>query len=398
MLYRQLTLHKGETPRVKTPTKASGGRIAKIAERNTMSSAIKVMAVDDEQMNLEMIEVMLSKIDCRVIKSANGYEALESLKTNADIDLVLLDLCMPVMDGYETISQLKQSCSWKDIPIVVVSGGSSEVTRSLELGATDFLTKPYNPEELRLRVMNHVRLKKRADLANDVNLDLEQEINEKVVQLEQALRHSREAEYEISVRLGKAAEFRDKETGMHTRRIGEMSKHLGKLAGLSEKQCEVLRRAAPLHDVGKIGIPDKILLKPGKLDEAEFEIMKQHTMIGGAILSDSANFQLLDAGATIALQHHEKWDGSGYPRGLAGAEIHRYARIVSIVDVFDALTSERPYKRAFSIEDAVGIMEAGRAEFFDPELLSTFLWNLDRFIGIKEVFKDAPVGPGELSN
>jgi putative two-component system response regulator len=294
------------------------------------------------------------------------------------------------MDGYETITRLKQSFDWRDIPVIVVTAGSTEVTRTLTLGANDFLPKPYNPEELRLRVKNHVHTKKLTDFVKNTNEILEKEVVKKTAALQNALTFSQEAEYEISIRLGKASEFRDQETGLHTRRISELSRQLGLLAGLTGEQCDVLRKSSPLHDVGKIGIPDRILLKPGKLDFEEFEIMKQHTSIGGLILSDSDRYPIMATGSIIALQHHEKWDGSGYPRGLKGTEIHEYARIVTIVDVFDALTSERPYKQAFSLDKSVGIMEEGRAEFFDPRLLTLFFENLDSFVAIKERLQDNP--------
>jgi len=355
-----------------------------------MPEVIKILAVDDDVFNLEIIKHMLSELECNFTSARNGYEALETLKADPDIDIILLDLEMPVMNGFETIRRLKQSVTWKDIPVIVVTSSSNDVTRTLALGANDFLAKPYNPDELRLRVMNHVRSKKLTDFARDMNQILEKEVIKKTAALKNALNLSQETEYEISIRLGKAAEFRDKETGMHTRRISEMSKRLGMLAGLDNEQCEVLHKASPLHDVGKIGIPDRILLKPGKLDFDEFEIMKQHTIIGGTILSDSGRYQLLNFGAIIALQHHEKWDGSGYPHGLKKNEIHEYARIVSIVDVFDALTSERPYKKSFALDKVIRIMEKGRAEFFDPDLLTLFFQNIDNFIVIKEMLKDAP--------
>jgi len=353
-----------------------------------MSDDVKILAVDDDDMNLDLIGFMLSGIGCHINKALNGSEALEILKANPDTDIILLDLEMPVMDGYETLRELKNSHVWREIPVIVVTAGASEVTRTLALGANDFLAKPYNPDELRLRVMNHVRSKKLADYAKDMNQVLEKEVIKKTAALNNALNISLEAEYEISIRLGKATEFRDKETGMHTLRISEMSRHLGRLADLTEEQCELLRKASPLHDVGKIGIPDGILLKPGKLDFDEFEIIKQHTTIGGSILSDAPLFPILNIGELIALQHHEKWDGSGYPLGLKGNSIDVLARIVSVVDVFDALTSVRPYKKAIPLDEAVRIMEKGRGEFFDPDLLTLFLDNLDSFVALKEKFKD----------
>ena len=355
-----------------------------------MFDEVTILAVDDDSMNLEMLGVMLAELDCRLLKAANGQQALDLMDANPAIDVVLLDLEMPVMDGYETIRRIKQSFTKRDIPVIVVTAGTHEVTRTLSLGANDFIAKPYNPEELRLRVMNHVRSKKLSDLAKDMNSVLEAEVVKKTTALQKALDLSKEAEYEISLRLGRAAEFRDQETGMHTRRISEFSKHLGLLAGLPDDQCEVLKFASPLHDVGKIGIPDRILLKPGKLDPTEFEIMKLHTEIGGKILSDAGRYPLIEAGSTIAREHHEKWDGSGYPAKLKGEEIHIFSRIVSIVDVFDALGSDRPYKKAFPLEQIISIMEDGRGEFFDPTLLSIFMDNIDSFVAIKDTLKDDP--------
>jgi putative two-component system response regulator len=353
-----------------------------------MFDTVTILAVDDDSMNLEMLEVMLSDLDCKFLKASNGLEAFNVLKADSSVDVVLLDLEMPVMNGYEAITLIKQHPVFRDIPVIVVTSGASEVARTLSLGANDFLSKPFNPEELRLRVMNHIRSKKFADLEKNTNAILGEMVAKKSAALQQALDQSRAAEYEISLRLGRAAEFRDQETGMHTRRISELSFLLAQLAGISEKKCEIIRFASPLHDVGKIGIPDKILLKPGKLDFTEFEIMKQHTVIGEKILSKSERYTVLEAGSIIALQHHEKWDGSGYPNGLKGVEIDIFARIVSIADVFDALLSERPYKKAFTLEVSLGIMEEGRGVFFDPNLLELFLTNSERFVQIREQLKD----------
>jgi len=355
-----------------------------------MNSEVKILAVDDLALNLELLDIMLTQLGVCLLKAANGQEALAILEQEPQVDAILLDLEMPVMNGFETLEILKQDLNFRDIPVIVITADADEVVKTLALGANDFLAKPYNPDELRLRVMNHVHSKKLNDLTKDMNHILEQEVVKKTAALRTALKLSKQAEYEISLRLGVAAEFRDLETGMHTRRISEFSCKLAGLAGMTVDEAEVLRYASPLHDVGKIGIPDRILLKPGKLDDAEFEIMKKHTEIGGKILSDAERFPLLDAGRIIALQHHEKWDGSGYPHGLAGTDIHSFARIVSIVDVFDALTSERPYKKAFSLEKTISIMTEGRGIFFDPQLLALFFEHIDLFVTIKDEMRDLP--------
>jgi putative two-component system response regulator len=349
-------------------------------------------------LNLKLIKSILGEVgELDILEAGNGREALETLKRNPHIDIVLLDLEMPVMDGLETLRHIRRNDRFRDMPIIVVTSDKSKIHKTLAMGANDFIAKPYDSEELKLRVLNHVRGKKLAELAQDMNIILENEVIKKTEALREALSLSREAELEISIRLGRAAEFRDFETGMHIRRISEMSKELAALAGLSEQESDILHHASPLHDVGKIGIPDNILRKPGKLDDAEFRFMKMHTVIGGKILSGTDKFPVIEAGRIAALQHHEKWDGSGYPYGLAGTDIHIYGRIVMITDVFDALTSDRPYKRAFPLEKALGIMKEGKGGFFDPELFDVFMGNLEIFTRIKEQYADmvecdVPVG------
>ncbi|ANA39780.1 MULTISPECIES: HD domain-containing phosphohydrolase [Geobacter] len=355
-----------------------------------MLDSISVLVVDDEEINREMLSVMLDGLATSV-PARNGLEALRVLEANSAIDLILLDLEMPELNGFATLATLKKHPLWCDIPVIVLTASKDEVTRTLRLGANDFLAKPYDMEELRLRVMNHVRTKKLVDLSQDVNGILEREVARKTAEVRNALAMAREAEYEITLRLGRAAEFRDVETGMHTRRISEMARELGRLSGLPADQCEVLRYAAPLHDVGKLGIPDRILLKPGRLTDEEMEIMRLHTVIGGKILANAERYSSLEMGRTVALQHHEKWDGTGYPSGLAGEDIHIFGRIVMIVDVFDALCSERPYKPALPFDEVLSVMGDGRASFFDPRLLDVFLANVEAFAAIRTSLMDRPV-------
>lgn len=361
-----------------------------------MLGTFNILLVDDDSFNIEIMRAMLEKVPASIYTAANGREALQQLESDTAIDIVLLDLQMPVMDGFETLQRIKLNFNLMKIPVIVVTADQQEVTRVLELGANDFIAKPFNPDELRLRVMNHVQSKKYQDIINNMLVMLDQEVARKTAALQAALAQSQEAEYEISLRLGRAAEFRDMETGMHTRRISEMSKKLALLAGLDEPQAELLRLAAPLHDVGKIGIPDRILLKPGKLDEPEMQIMKLHTTIGARILSEGERFPSLEAGRIIALQHHEKWDGSGYPGGLAGESIDIFARIVMVTDIFDALASDRPYKKAFPLEKILVIMAEGRGTFFDPRLLQLFLDNLDQFLEIRTRLQDCQDEPDPL--
>jgi putative two-component system response regulator len=361
-----------------------------------MRDDMTVLAVDDVEMNLEIMKLMLEGLgNVDYLEASDGREALEILQRTPEIDIVLLDLEMPGLSGYETLRIMKQSEDFRDIPVIVITGDKSEVNRTLAMGANDFMAKPYDPEELRLRVANHVRSRRLSELARDMNDILEKEVVKKTSALRSALDHSKKAELAISLRLGRAAEFRDTETGMHIRRISELSYELARLAGLPDQECEIIRHSSPLHDVGKIGIPDSILLKPGKLTDSEFQIMKTHTVIGGKILADAEQFPTIMAGQVIAQQHHEKWDGSGYPHGLSGKEIHIHGRIVMVADIFDALTSERPYKKAFPLDNAVEIMTNGKGSFFDPELLDIFLANLDQFVRIKENYRDVFAATGE---
>jgi putative two-component system response regulator len=350
-----------------------------------MREEIKILSVDDSRANLALVKSILSKAGSfEYLEACNGKEALAILENTSDVDIVLLDLEMPVMNGIEALRFIKSNDRTRDIPVIVVTSNKTEVYKALALGANDFVTKPYDYEELKLRVLNHVRVKKLNDLSREMNNFLEVEVIKRTSSLQKALELAAEAEFEISIRLGLAAEFRDQDTGLHIHRSSELSKQLALLAGLSEKESETIRYAAPLHDVGKIGIPDSILLKPGKLTESEFEIMKTHTIIGAKILSGSDKFTVLNAAKIIALQHHEKWDGSGYPNGLSGTDIHLYGRIAIIIDIFDALSSVRPYKKALPHDETVRIMEDGRGKFFDPVLLELFLNNLPLFTGIRE--------------
>jgi putative two-component system response regulator len=352
-----------------------------------MNENVSILVVDDEELNREMLLVMLEDL-ATVVCVENGQQVLDVLAAGQEFDVILLDLEMPVMDGFTVLAELKRHLVWREIPVIVITANRTEVTHTLALGANDFLAKPYDAEELRLRVMNHVRTKKLHDLAKDLNEVLEAEVLRKTAALREALTQAQEAEYEIAVRLGRAAEFRDLETGMHTRRISEMAKTLAELAGLTPEDCETIRYASPLHDVGKVGIPDRILLKPGKLTDEEMKIMRLHSVIGGKILSESRRYPSLEMGQIVALQHHEKWDGSGYPDGIAGEAIHIFARIVMVVDVFDALASERPYKPALPLDKVVAIMADGRGSFFDPRLLDLFLAHLQQFVAIRDALQD----------
>ena len=358
---------------------------------------INILAVDDEPFNLDLIELaFLDNPNVNITNAVNGQDALDKLpESNADV--ILLDLRMPVMDGLQTLEILKNDSELVKVPVIVITANSEEKNKALKLGANDFLAKPVDTEELKLRTYNQAKLHKAQKELEILNNNLDAQVKEKTKDLEKALAFARETEYEISLRLGKASEYRDLETGMHIKRMSRYSALLGKLWGMNKEEEELLLYSSPLHDIGKIGIPDAILLKPGKLDESEFELMKQHAAIGGLMLSDGDKYPIIKAGKIIAMQHHEKYDGSGYPHGLKEDEIHIYAKMVAIADVFDALSSKRVYKDAFPLEKTLAILEDGRGTHFDPHLLDLLFNNIDEFLKIKEDFPDTEETPHILN-
>jgi len=358
---------------------------------------INVLAVDDEPFNLDLIELaFLDNPNVTITNAINGQDALDKLPASK-ADVILLDLRMPVMDGLQTLEILKNDSELAKIPVIVITANSEEKNRALKLGANDFLAKPVDTEELKLRTYNQAKLHKAQKELEALNSNLDGLVKEQTKSLEEALAFARETEYEISLRLGKASEYRDLETGIHIKRMSRYSALLGKLWGMDKEEEELILYSSPLHDIGKIGIPDAILLKPGKLDESEFELMKQHAAIGGLMLSDGDNYPIIKAGKIIATQHHEKYDGTGYPKGLKQDEIHIYAKIVTIADVFDALSSKRVYKDAFPLGKTLAIMEDGRGTHFDPLLLNLLINNIDAFLKIQEEFPDTDEKPHILN-
>ncbi len=351
-------------------------------------NTIHVLAVDDEPFNLDLIELAFMDMPhVKLTQAINGKDALEKLQT-CDAEVILLDLRMPVMNGFETLEVIKNDPVLSKIPVIIVTANSEEKHKALQMGANDFLSKPVDVEELKLRTSNQASLYKTQKQLEALNSNLDLLVEERTNELNAALQQAKETEYEISLRLGRASEYRDLETGMHIKRMSRYSAFLGKLWGMDAQEEELLLYASPLHDIGKIGIPDAILLKPGKLDENEFQLMKQHTTVGGLMLEDGEKYPIIKAGHTIALQHHEKYDGTGYPKGLAGENIHIHARIVAIADVFDALSSKRVYKDAFPLEKTLQILSEGRGTHFDPHLLDLFLENIEQFLEIQVAYPD----------
>ena len=322
-----------------------------------------ILVVDDDPAVQRMLSRILSRSGYHVFMANGGQEAFDKIAANLP-DLIMLDLSMPILDGFEVATQLKSSPQTRDIPVILITGldSSQNHVRALNVGANDFLPKTAEPEEILARVRSHLKVKQLNDQLSDYRTSLEETVSLRTAQL-------KDASLEIIWRLTAASEYRDNETGAHIKRMSQYSAAIAQKMGLPNKAVEAILYAAPMHDIGKIGIPDEILLKPGKLDAQEWEIMKMHTIIGANIL-DGSKIGFVRMGAMIAMTHHEKWDGGGYPKGLKGRQIPLAGRIVPLADVFDALTSKRPYKEAFSIEKSYRIIEQDRVKMFATVLLN----------------------------
>lgn len=342
----------------------------------------KILIVDDDPLNVDVLDEILKENSYDAVKTTTDpFEAVK-LFEEVDYDLILLDILMPGMDGFEVIEKFKEIKPDLSVPILVLSALSDQQTRlkALSSGARDYLIKPFNPAEVLVRIRNllEVRLaQKQLRMHNEI---LDQKVQERTQELQ-------DTRLEIINRLGMAAEYRDNETGFHIIRMSRICYEIAKAAGLNRHESELILHASPMHDIGKIGIPDSILLKPDKLDAEEWRVMKSHTTIGEKILKGS-NSDLLNAAQLIAMTHHEKWDGTGYPNGISRQDIPLMGRITSIADVFDALTSKRPYKDAWPVEKALDVMKKDAGTFFDPMLIRTFIARLPAILKIKDEFED----------
>lgn len=341
-----------------------------------------ILVVDDTPENIAILDEVLSK-DYRIKIAINGESALKIATSSTPPDLVLLDVMMPDINGFEVCRRLKANQSTRKIPVIFVTtkGEVKDETKGFRYGGADYITKPISPPIVRERVKTHLAL-------YDQNRVLEGMVQKRTEQLRQALERLKNASLDTIYRLSKAAEYRDEDTGAHILRMSNYSVAVARKMGLNADVVESLLYAAPMHDIGKIGIPDRVLLKPGKLDPKEWEIMKRHAGYGANILEGSRQ-NFITLGETIALTHHEKWDGSGYPHGLRGNEIPIEGRVVAVADVFDALTSKRPYKSPLSLEKAYAIIKEGNGGHFDPGVVDAFFAAEQEILDVREMYKDS---------
>jgi putative two-component system response regulator len=347
-----------------------------------------ILVVDDTAENAELMEAYLVPKGYEVIRVVSGDEALEKIRV-CPIDLVLLDVMMPGMDGFEVTRRVRNDPSRRQLPIILVTALKEQDDRvkGIEAGCDDFISTPVDKNELMARVQSLLKAKDYNDLLGSYRAELESAVTQRTEELRVALEQVKASSLETIFRLSTAAEYKDEVTGAHLKRMSLISAAIARQLGLDAATVETILYAAPMHDVGKIGIPDLILVKPGKLDPLELEIMKQHTAIGARILKGS-DAEFIRLAETIALTHHEKWDGSGYPNGLKGLAIPMAGRITAVADVFDALTSIRPYKEAFPVDQSLAMIKEGSGSSFDPAVVDAFLAVQDEIQGIMTSYSD----------
>lgn len=339
-----------------------------------MNGRQTILVVDDTPDNIDVLSGLL-RPEFRVKAAASGERALQVARSTPPPDLILLDIMMPGMDGYQVCRELKEDPRTRHVPVIFVTARSevADEARGLELGAVDYITKPISPPIVLARVRTQLKL-------YDQNRQLERKVQERTEELVST-------RLEIIRRLGRAAEFKDNETGLHVIRMSHYARLLAEALGSGEDWSELLFNAAPMHDIGKIGIRDHILLKPGPLDAQEWAEMRRHPVYGAEIIGEHDS-ELMRLSREIALNHHERWDGSGYPAGLRGRAIPLSARIVAVADVFDALTTRRPYKKAWPVDEAVQHMGRQAGIHFDPELIALFNRILPELLTIRSRYEE----------
>lgn len=332
-----------------------------------------VLIVEDAVEDIDTLKCIL-RDEYTIEVALNGNDAL-SVAEKTKPDIILLEIMLPDLDGYEVCVKLKANPLTCNVPVIFVTAKDQDLDeiKGFESGAVDYIRKPVNPLIIKARIMAQLAIK-------DHNAELENQVNEKTKEII-------ETRKEIIERLSRAGEFNDGDTYHHLNRVTKYAYSIAKAYGLDEKSAQLLSSSAPMHDIGKIGISDEIIHKPGVLLSKEIDTIREHCEIGAQIIGDN-NSELLKAARIVALQHHEKWDGTGYPRGLSGSDIHIFARITSVSDVFDALISERSYKKAWSVEHAVKHIKSKSGIYFDPEVVIAFLKALPEILIIKENFRD----------
>jgi putative two-component system response regulator len=347
-----------------------------------------ILVVEDNKVNIKIVENILRGQVKDVHTANSGKDALLLIET-IPIDLILLDVGLPDMSGFVVAKSIRSDSFHNNIPIIFITSDTS--TESIELafkvGGVDYIQKPFNSRELLARVKNHITLKRANDRLVDYKDDLEIEMHTAIKEIKALNKEIEETQKEVIFTMGSIAETRSKETGNHVKRVAEYSYILAKLCGIDEHEAALIREASPMHDVGKVGIPDSILNKPAPLTEDEYKIMKTHAKLGYNMLRHSER-PILKAASIIAYQHHEKFNGKGYPKKLKGDEIHIYGRITALADVFDALGSDRCYKKAWELNKILELFEKEKGEHFDPRLVDIFVENLDMFLEVRDKFKD----------
>jgi putative two-component system response regulator len=345
-----------------------------------------LLIVDDERVVRKILCDKLSGTGYQCQEASNAAEALEKLQ-DSPVDMVILDIKMPGKSGTELLPEIKAKYPDTAVIMATAIAEASVAITCMKNGAYDYLTKPFNLDEVVLSVGRALE-KRRLELENRAyQLHLERMVEQRTEELQQAISNIKLASLDTIHRLAQAAEYKDEGTGAHIKRIGQYSASVAHHLGLSDKEVESILYAAPMHDIGKIGIPDHILLKPGKLSWSEWKIMKQHTIIGAQILQGS-DAEFIKVAKVIALTHHEKWDGTGYPRGLKRLYIPLPGRIVAVADVFDALTSERPYREPLSLEESFDTIEDGRRSHFDPDVVDAFFAAKGKILSIRNEYRD----------
>jgi len=346
-----------------------------------MTKRFKILIVDDVPKNIQVIANLLGDERYDISYATNGQQALGQID-EIKFDLILLDIMMPEMDGYEVCRRIKSRTVANEIPIIFITAKTDEASllEAFDAGGQDYVTKPFNAPELMARVKTHLKLKAFEDSQQVV-------IDNALAELKNLNKEIVETQKEVIFTMGSIGETRSKETGLHVKRVAEYSRLLASMSGLNEVEADMIAMASPMHDIGKVGIPDAILNKKGRLTDEEFKVMKTHAVLGYDMLKHSDRM-LMRTAAIIALEHHEKWDGTGYPSASSEDAIHIYGRITALADVFDALGSERCYKKSWEDEKIFELLREQSGKHFDPNLISVFFDNIDKFFEVREKYKD----------